>query len=448
MKRFGLLAVLLASGAVAFTQDGPKPDELFKRLDKNNDGKVVKDEVPEDQVRFFERLVRLGDDDKNGELTLAEFTKASSEEPRRPEGGGPGPEGRGPGPGFDAKQIFDRMDRNSDGKVTRDELPEFARERFGRLFDELKKDSMTYEDFQKMRERLGPPPGAGGAPGQPGQGGPGRGFGDPEENFKRLDTNGDGKFTRGEIPEQGRRFLEPMFDRLGKDEITKADFVRLAEQFRGQREGGGTPAGGRPEGGRPDGERRPEGGMRDGERRPMPRFFQLLDKDNNGKLSKSELERVGSLMAELDRNNDGELDQAELLGPPPGAGPGPGREGDRPRPDGERPRPEGEGRDRPRPDGERPAAGRPEGDRPMPRPEGNRPEGDGQRRDELFNRMDKNGDGKLSKDEAPDRLRENFDRVDKNKDGFVDRAELRELFERGEGERPKREGEGDRPKRD
>ena len=38
--------------------------------------------------------------------------------------------------------------------------------------------------------------------------------------------------------------------------------------------------------------------------------------------------------------------------------------------------------------------------------------------------FDKNGDGKLSKDEVPPDLRERFDELDLNKDGFLDKDEL------------------------
>ena len=37
---------------------------------------------------------------------------------------------------------------------------------------------------------------------------------------------------------------------------------------------------------------------------------------------------------------------------------------------------------------------------------------------------DKNGDGKLSKDELPERMQVLMDRADANKDGFLDRSEL------------------------
>src|SRR5207244_6657832 len=53
---------------------------------------------------------------------------------------------------------------------------------------------------------------------------------------------------------------------------------------------------------------------------------------------------------------------------------------------------------------------------------GGRPEGPNVQ--EYLQRLDKNGDGKLSKEGAPDRLKENFDRLDANKDGFLDKEEL------------------------
>ncbi|MFQ5733164.1 MAG: hypothetical protein ACE5KM_14585 [Planctomycetaceae bacterium] len=42
---------------------------------------------------------------------------------------------------------------------------------------------------------------------------------------------------------------------------------------------------------------------------------------------------------------------------------------------------------------------------------------------------DENKDGKISRDEAPDRLKQSFDRADKNSDGFIDKAELKTLVE-------------------
>lgn len=59
---------------------------------------------------------------------------------------------------------------------------------------------------------------------------------------------------------------------------------------------------------------------------------------------------------------------------------------------------------------------------------------------EFIKRFDKNGDGRLSKDEAPPKMAENFDKVDKNGDGQLDQNEveqmiqiLRKRFEEGKG---------------
>jgi collagen type III alpha len=43
---------------------------------------------------------------------------------------------------------------------------------------------------------------------------------------------------------------------------------------------------------------------------------------------------------------------------------------------------------------------------------------------------DKDGDGKLSKDEAPERLREHFNQIDADDDGQIDRSELKKAMSR------------------
>ena len=110
-------------------------------------------------------------------------------------------------------------------------------------------------------------------------------------------------------------------------------------------------------------------------------------------------------LRKLDKNKDGELTRDELfagMGRPPG--------GDR------------------RPGG--PSAGR------------RSPE-------EFLASLDKDGDGKISKAEAPERMVDNWDRVDTNGDGFIDKEERAAMVEaalrRGPGRPP---GGPDRPQRD
>ena len=51
---------------------------------------------------------------------------------------------------------------------------------------------------------------------------------------------------------------------------------------------------------------------------------------------------------------------------------------------------------------------------------------------QMLERMDANGDGKLSKDEVPPQLAERmFERADANKDGFLDKAELEAMAKAG-----------------
>ena len=346
---------------------------------------------------------------------------------------------------------------------------------FNRAFEKAGKEELSREElmpvFAQAAEQRGGNPQAGER-------------GQMLQMLKQLDKNGDGKVSLDEVPEERRERLKGLMERLGGgDSIDLKKAEEMAAQSGGVRPGEGRPEGDRP---RPEGDRpRPEGDRpRPEGRGPMPfggprlPLLDELDENKDGRLSKDEFSKAAAVFAALDQNQDGSLDPRELMGPPPrgpegGRDMGPEGRGPRPagdRPDGERPAPRGEG-DRPRPDGEgrgpRPEGDRPrpegEGDRPAPRGEGDRPRPDGEARgprpegapagarfnpEEMWKQLDKNGDGGISKEEAPERMKANFDTIDANKDGKIDREEARASMERriGGGDRapgagaPRREG--------
>jgi Ca2+-binding EF-hand superfamily protein len=170
--------------------------------------------------------------------------------------------------------------------------------------------------------------------------------------------------------------------------------------------------------------------------RQPPMFLRRLDRDGDGKISKAEWAQGAELFGELDSNQDGSLDMAELMGRPMG-GPGEGRPaGGQP----ERPR-EGARPERPRrPEGDNPRiqtapaetapAPRTESETPRREPPQGAPrrgaEEDTPRRP--LRRFDTDGDGKLSKEEARGRLKDNFDRLDTNRDGYLDGEEIRKAL--------------------
>ena len=73
------------------------------------------------------------------------------------------------------------------------------------------------------------------------------------------------------------------------------------------------------------------------------------------------------------------------------------------------------------------------GDPTIEAPSGGEQAGTGQRRRAMMERwlrMDKDGDKKISKDEAQGQMKSNFERIDSHSDGFIDREELGKLAER------------------
>ena len=184
----------------------------------------------------------------------------------------------------------------------------------------------------------------------------------------------------------------------------------------------------RPDGKKEGGERgRPESGRRQGNSSgregrsfsfPPNPFMIALDTDKDGELSASEIKNAAVALKKLDKNNDGKLTREEL------------------RPQFSR---RGEGERRPGGGG---FGGRRRGT------------GGGDFAERLLG-FDKNKDGKVSKDELPERYQRIIQRADTNKDGALDKKEIEALVKSfrersgaggrgrpGEGGRRRPSGEG------
>jgi len=172
-----------------------------------------------------------------------------------------------------------------------------------------------------------------------------------------------------------------------------------------------------------------------------------LDTNKDGKISKDE---VLAHHTALDRDGDGEVTREEMLAH--------FREQHRSqRPEGDKQKDE---KDTKAKDARETEAGK-EGERPQRRPFGaQRPGQAGGFRgfpspDQVFSRLDKNSDGKLSKDELPEGLRERLSNADTDKDGEISKSEfeehsrqMRERFGRGAGDDARGPRRGGRPGRD
>jgi len=215
--------------------------------------------------------------------------------------------------------------------------------------------------------------------------------------FERLDTNHDGFITSEEVPQESRRLFDRLLRRGDKNrdgKLSREEFTAaLTEESTPEQPTGGTS--------RADGPQGMMSGFGAAAGGPGPfmgiAVFRTLDTNGDGKLDAKEIAAAADVLKKL-ANKDGEITREELLKSlPPGMGPaGRGAGG-----------------------GATGAAGGGAAPGEM------NPEMALKRMMAMF---DKNGDGKLQKDELPPRLAERFDELDTNHDGALDETEIKAIL--------------------
>ena len=288
----------------------------------------------------------------------------------------------------DEAEIFRGVDGNNDGQITKDEVDE----KHQRLFDRLLRTSDENEDGKISQEEFiagvkKKPADADGPANQPDRG---RGQFDPQQFFRRLDRNGDDKLSKEEAPER----IRERFDRIDGNSdgfIDGAEFERLAAAMRAQAGGGKQP---QPQ---LDGQRLQQ--MAD-------RIFKERDANQDGKVTVDEVpeqrrEGYRRLLQQFDVGEDEGLTKEQFtkalgrLMRQGNSGPANPRNDAKP-----------ENKDRPR----------------------NLPP-----LEQLLQRVqaaDTDNDGKISREEAPEKMRQFFDRIDGDSDGFLDESEIRNMIRR------------------
>jgi Ca2+-binding EF-hand superfamily protein len=284
----GLVAAL-AMGVAAAEETAQSPEGLFKSLDKNGDGRLAADEVPDAQARFFERLVRIGDKNSDGQLSREEFA-AGLTAADRPVAN---PEMNRPGDGQGAQQFLEmlkRLDANGDGKVSKSEVPEGARERLQPVFDRAGTDEIDLKQMAARMQQFQRPGAGGDVPRLP--------------ILVALDADGDRRISADEFAKAAEKFRD--LDRNG-------DGFLDAQEIMGGPIGFARPE--MPADGQP---RRP--GQPNARPLDAPNLEQLLtrlDKDGDGALSESEApERMKERFSEIDKDSDGKLSKDELRNAP------------------------------------------------------------------------------------------------------------------------------------
>lgn len=181
------IALLLCICSLSIAQDQEKENRFFKMHDKNGDGKIDKNELPDEEA--FDIL----DHNKDGfisksELTHKAQTSMNKGQPNKRQnklqmffqrkdknGDGKISKDEWDGP----SQIFEKLDKNGDGYIERNEIP--RKRNRGNRKNFLKKIDADQDGKISKEEWKG-----------------------PKRIFEKLDTNKDGFIEKSELPKRNR----------------------------------------------------------------------------------------------------------------------------------------------------------------------------------------------------------------------------------------------------
>ncbi len=169
LLRFLAKADANADGQVTFAEfQAVVPDgtqEQFDTLDQNDDGVITREDLPKppvDPLKRFIELLKEADADENGEVTFDELKAVA--------------------PDLTQEQ-FDTLDKNDDGVITRNDLPQPPRDPRVWLLDKLREadangdGQVTFDELNALLPDL------------------------TQERFDEFDRNDDGVLTEADIPE-------------------------------------------------------------------------------------------------------------------------------------------------------------------------------------------------------------------------------------------------------
>jgi Ca2+-binding EF-hand superfamily protein len=210
------------------------------------------------------------------------------------------------------RQTFEQLDANGDNVIEKGEVPEKARAAFEKMLklgDTNHDDKLQANEFRDLVQSMRGGAGAGAGAGA----NLGVFSGDSIAKFKAMDKNGDGKVSREEFP--GR---PQMFERVdaNKDGVLEASEVKaLAASVAKAAPAGAAQPGARIMAMDKDG----DGKVSKAEFVGAPAFFDRLDSDKDGSLTKDEAAQGPKVMLDLlramDTNGDGKISRDEFRGP-------------------------------------------------------------------------------------------------------------------------------------